>query len=71
MNKINPKKLLHSKWTAAAPKNKEKHFMIIELEINEDQEVECCVIEAVFTKRSYEIDWRDLKNTQLWLQGWK
>ena len=25
MNRINPAKLLHSKWTAVEPKNKEKH----------------------------------------------
>ncbi|NLZ79547.1 MAG: TIGR02450 family Trp-rich protein, partial [Gammaproteobacteria bacterium] len=28
MHRINPKKLLHSKWTAVSPVNKEKHFMV-------------------------------------------
>jgi tryptophan-rich hypothetical protein len=31
MNKINPEKLLKSKWTAAQPKNREKHFMVTEV----------------------------------------
>ncbi|MDH3987431.1 MAG: TIGR02450 family Trp-rich protein, partial [Gammaproteobacteria bacterium] len=33
-NKINPKKLLKSKWTAAEPKNREKHFMVTEVEFD-------------------------------------
>ena len=28
MNKVNPKKLLNSKWTAQTPQNKEKHFIV-------------------------------------------
>ena len=28
MNNINVKKLINSKWTAANPVNKEKHFLI-------------------------------------------
>ena len=31
MNRINPAKLLHSKWTAVEPKNKEKHFLVVEV----------------------------------------
>ena len=31
MNRINPAKLLLSKWTAARPRNKEKHFLVTEL----------------------------------------
>ncbi|MEO4014834.1 TIGR02450 family Trp-rich protein [Pseudomonas rossensis] len=31
MNRINPIKLLLSKWTAAHPQNREKHFLITEL----------------------------------------
>ena len=44
MNTINPKKLLHSKWTAVNPQNKEKHFIVAEVEIDEDQTVMSCVI---------------------------
>ena len=35
MNKINPKKLLNSKWTAVKPTNKEKHFLVTEIEFDE------------------------------------
>jgi hypothetical protein len=27
-NALSPKKLLHSKWTAVEPRNKEKHFLV-------------------------------------------
>ena len=36
MNRINPAKLLLSKWTAARPRNKEKHFLVTELFRDED-----------------------------------
>ena len=71
MNRINPKKLLRSKWTAVKPVNKEKHFLITELELDEEGEVELCVIEAVISNRSEVIDWKQLKDTSSWLQGWK
>lgn len=71
MNPINPKKLLNSKWTAVIPTNKEKHFMITEIEFDEEGLVIACAIEAVMTKRLIAIDWRDLKDSEQWLQGWK
>jgi tryptophan-rich hypothetical protein len=71
MNKINPKKLLNSKWTAVIPANKEKHFLVTEMEFDEDGDVIHCLIEAVISNRSQTIDWQELKNTEQWLQGWK
>lgn len=71
MNKINPRKLLSSKWTAVTPSNKEKHFIITEVEFDEEGVVVLCVIEAVMSKRSTSINWHDLKNESNWLQGWK
>lgn len=71
MNPINPKKLLHSKWTAVQPVNKEKHFMVTEVEFDEEGVVVDCVIEAVMSKRTESIDWTVLKNTDNWRQGWK
>lgn len=70
MNKINPKKLLRSKWTAVHPTNKEKHFLITELKLDDDGEVIHCLIEAVFTKREEAINWQDLKDSERWVQGW-
>lgn len=71
MNKINPRKLLNSKWTAVNPVNKEKHFLITELKFNEEGNVIHCAIEAVISNRSMPIEWKDLKNSDAWLQGWK
>ncbi|HBC3424459.1 TIGR02450 family Trp-rich protein [Vibrio parahaemolyticus] len=71
MNKIHPKKLLPSKWTATSPKNKEKHFVVTEMELDEDGNVVKCVIEAVMNKREQEMNWQDLKDPELWRQGWK
>ena len=71
MNPISPKKLLHSKWTAVQPVNKEKHFMVTEVEFDEEGAVVDCVIEAVMSKRTESIDWTVLKNTDNWRQGWK
>lgn len=71
VNQFNPKKLLNSKWTAAVTKNKEKHFIITELEINEEGKVLYCTMEAIMSKREFMIIWQDLRNTSLWHQGWK
>ena len=71
MNKINPKKLLNSKWTAVTPLKREKHFLITEVEFDEKGEVIHCLIEAVLSKRAAPINWQDLKNPDNWLQGWK
>ena len=71
MNKINPKKLLNSKWTALKPTKKEKHFIVIDVEYGEDDEVLECHIEAVMTKRSSNINWQELKDESLWAHGWK
>jgi tryptophan-rich hypothetical protein len=71
MNKINPKKLLNSKWTAVAPVNKEKHFIISDIEFDEEGIVVACCIEPVMSKRPTPINWLDLKDDNCWLQGWK
>jgi tryptophan-rich hypothetical protein len=71
MTKINPSKLLNSKWTAVKPLRKEKHFLVTELEFDEEGDVAHCLIEAVISNRSAPIQWRELKNNEKWLQGWK
>ena len=70
MNRINPKKLLHSKWTAVTPKNKEKHFLVVDIDFDEEGLVVFCVLEAVVTKRKHQINWRDLKDSDKWKMGW-
>lgn len=72
MNRVHPKKLLNSKWTAVQPLNKERHFMVTEVELDEEETVVVsCVLEPVMTKRSRRIDWRELTDSDVWLQGWK
>ena len=71
MNKINPKKLINSKWTAVNPENREKHFMVSEVEFDEDESVMSCSIEAVISKRAALIQWKELENDSVWIHGWK
>ena len=71
MNKINPRKLLNSKWTAVTPTNKEKHFIVSEIEFDEEGMVVSCCIEAVISKRSILINWHELADDNNWIHGWK
>lgn len=71
MNKINPKKLLNSKWTAVNPINKELHFLVSELKLDEDGVVVHCALEAIMSKRVELIDWKVLQQSENWRQGWK
>ena len=71
MNKISSKKLLNIKWTAVSPSIKEKHFLISELEFDENDNVTHCLIEAVISNRTELINWQDLKESEHWFQGWR
>ena len=72
MNRINPAKLYNSKWTAIRPLNREKHFLITEIEFDEDgSSVLTCKLESVLSRNEYLIDWVELKDDNKWLQGWK
>ena len=71
LNKINPKKLLKSKWTAVEPTGREKHFMVTDVEFDEEGAVISCSIEAIISKRSSPIQWQDLKDMSHWVHGWK
>ena len=66
-------KLLHSKWTAAVPVNKEKHFIVTGLIAPEapGTEIDDITIEAVHTGRSFTLRWRELNDAGQWLQGWR
>lgn len=71
MNRINPRKLLLSKWTAASPQNREKHFLVTELFCDEEGTVLEIELQAVMTKRSQKLAWQTLQNGQSWQMGWK
>ena len=70
MNRLNPSKLLLSKWTAAHPQNREKHFLVTELFRDEDGTVLEVELQAVLTKRSERLAWQVLKNSDAWALGW-
>jgi tryptophan-rich hypothetical protein len=71
MNRINPAKLHNSKWTAVNPIKREKHFLVSDIEFDEDGSVTSCKLEAIISKKRYSIDWTELKNQDKWIQGWK
>ena len=72
ITKLNPKKLLLSKWTAVKPQNKEKHFIVSKLLLPDDPTLplELIELEAIFSKQVYVLPWRDLQDTAIWRQGW-
>ena len=71
MNRFNPDKLLLSKWTAVHPQNKEKHFLVTELQHDEEGVLLQVELQAVYSRRSQWLDWRGLRDDQLWLLGWR
>jgi tryptophan-rich hypothetical protein len=71
VNAINPRKLLLSKWTAATPRNREKHFLVTELIKDEEGTVLEIELQAVLTRRSERLPWQVLRDAQAWQMGWK
>ena len=60
-----------SKWTATQPRLRERHFLVTRLIRNEDEIIVGCELEAVINKNTYEIDWRELQDSNRWVMGWK
>jgi len=71
-NPLSPKKLLHSKWTAVAPRRREKHFLVTKVvePVTPDAPVEFVELEAVHSKRVQRLPWRELTDASRWRQGW-
>ena len=69
---LSSKKLLHSKWTATAPQNREKHFMVVRVlqDATDPQLVTEVTLEAVLSKRHQTLHWRDLSDEIRWKAGW-
>lgn len=68
--RLNPRKLLLSKWTAAQPQNRERHFLVTELIRDEQDNILGVELQAV-TQRSQQLDWHQLQDSERWLQGWR
>ncbi len=71
-NPISPKKLLLSKWTAVTPRHKERHFIVTRVLLPEPPAVriEQVELEAVHSKRSMVLHWRELADAGVWRRGW-
>ena len=69
--RLNPNKLLLSKWTASRPQNRERHFLVTELLRDEQEYVIAVELQAVLTGRSEQIDWQQLLDSERWQQGWR
>jgi tryptophan-rich hypothetical protein len=72
MNPLNPKKQLLTKWTAVESIAKQKHFLVSRV-IQPDMPTDPVVsveIEAVFSKATQVIAWRELQDDSVWRQGW-
>jgi tryptophan-rich hypothetical protein len=72
-HQVNPKKLALSKWTAVAPRNKEKHFLVTQVvaPLEPSMAIETVELEAINSGRRIELPWRELTNPLVWRQGWK
>ncbi|MHA6573314.1 TIGR02450 family Trp-rich protein [Pseudomonas yamanorum] len=71
MNRINPAKLLLSKWTAARPQHKEKHFLVTKLLRDDEGDVQEIELEAVMSHRVQRLAWQTLQSVEDWKIGWK
>lgn len=70
--RLNPRKLLLSKWTATQPRNKEKHFLVTELLLDEDEQTVIGVaLQAVMTKNVRQLPWQSLQDAEQWRIGWR
>jgi tryptophan-rich hypothetical protein len=71
-NTLSPKKLLHTKWTAVEPMNKEKHFLVTRAvePVPPGSPVVSVEIEAVHSGRTRLIAWRELTDAARWRRGW-
>jgi len=70
--KLNPQKLLLSKWTAVQVVAKQKHFLVSRVVLPEDRSLSITEIEieAVYSGSKQVILWRDLQDSSRWKQGW-
>ena len=69
--RLNPAKLLLSKWTATVPCGKEKHFIVTHVVEPEAPagRLEFVELEAAHSRRSVILRWCQLTDCSQWLQG--
>ena len=70
---LHPKQLMHSKWTAVSPRQREKHFLVTRV-VEPDAvggPIEWVDLEAVLSRRVERLRWRELADASAWLRGWQ
>jgi len=71
LNRINRDKLPGSKWTAVHPRDREKHFLAVGVVPGDGGRGARVTLEAVYSGRRFELDWRELKVAARWRMGWR
>lgn len=75
-NRFSKTKLVGSKWTALPPQQAQsgvpyKHYIVVGWhERQHNRQSEALEIEAVMTREVYVINYKTLKNGNLWKMGW-
>lgn len=70
-HRIDQRALLHSKWTAVEPQNREKHFVAVELIKGENGAIQAVLLEAILTQRRQQISIDQLRDMRRWSMGWQ
>ncbi|GAC1625725.1 MAG: hypothetical protein NVS9B10_13020 [Nevskia sp.] len=70
--RLSSKKLLLTKWTAVAPENKEKHFIVTRVIEPEppSMTIERIELQAVHSGTTRTMHWRELTEPASWHRGW-
>lgn len=53
------------------PRDKEKHFLVTDVRCDAAGVPQTCILEAVYSHRETELDWRELKDAGQWQMGWR
>ena len=70
MNRLNHKKLLHSKWTAIHPQNKEKHFVLTRIVKDKTGFIIHVEMQSILSKKRRMILRSALEDDNQWHIGW-
>ncbi|MEM7538748.1 MAG: TIGR02450 family Trp-rich protein [Chloroflexota bacterium] len=70
MNRLNHKKLLHSKWTAVHPQNKEKHFVLTRIVKDNTGVIASVEMQSILSKKRRMILRSALEDDSQWSIGW-
>jgi tryptophan-rich hypothetical protein len=63
----NPSHIVGTKWTAVDVDQRRKHWQVVEF-VKSDGDV---VIEAVIDNHRRRLPWRQLRDRDVWLTGWR